>query len=231
MKKGFTLAEVLITLGIVGVVAVLTIPAVMKDYKKRVYVAQLEKTYSKISNAVLAAMDAEHADNFYETRSGTTTTSTCKNGGECTQGLAYFLNTYLEPEMSNCGKGDKMCVPSGAEAYKTISGVPAGSPAGGDYCIQTTQGASICGFFNSGNTCMSLAVDVNGNEGPNIVGRDLFVMDIHSDGAISDYGSGCAVGSQGCAANSCNNDSASGIYDKTCGCLTSVMEAGWKMEY
>ena len=37
-KFGFTLSEVLITLGIVGIVAALTIPAIMKNYKNRLYV-------------------------------------------------------------------------------------------------------------------------------------------------------------------------------------------------
>lgn len=231
MKKGFTLAEVLITLGIVGVVAVLTIPAVMRNYKNRLYVAQLEKTYAQLSDAILAAMNDEHSDNFYETRSGSVQNDACKNGGECTSGLGYFLNTYFEPDMKNCGKGATLCLPGGQDAYKTISGVIAGTPGGGDYCIQTSRGAAICGFFNSKNTCMSLAVDVNGAEGPNIIGRDLFVMGIHSDGAISDYSSGCSAGSQGCVASHCNTDSGKNIYEKACGCLTSVMEAGWKMEY
>ena len=34
-KKGFTLAEVLITLGIIGVIAALTMPAVVGNYKKQ----------------------------------------------------------------------------------------------------------------------------------------------------------------------------------------------------
>ena len=43
MKKGFTLAEVLITLGIIGVVAALTMPMLIQNYKNRVYVNQLKK--------------------------------------------------------------------------------------------------------------------------------------------------------------------------------------------
>lgn len=34
MEKGFTLAEVLVTLGIIGVVAALTMPALIANYKK-----------------------------------------------------------------------------------------------------------------------------------------------------------------------------------------------------
>ena len=36
MKKAFTLAEVLITLGIIGVVAVLTVPNIISNYQEKV---------------------------------------------------------------------------------------------------------------------------------------------------------------------------------------------------
>lgn len=35
MKKGFTLAEVLITLGIIGVVAAMTMPSLIQNYRKK----------------------------------------------------------------------------------------------------------------------------------------------------------------------------------------------------
>ena len=43
MKKGFTLAEVLITLGIIGVVAAATIPSLITAYQKRATESQLKK--------------------------------------------------------------------------------------------------------------------------------------------------------------------------------------------
>ena len=51
MKKNlaFTLAEVLITLAIIGVVAALTIPTVVTNYKKKTYVTQLKKTYNYLT--------------------------------------------------------------------------------------------------------------------------------------------------------------------------------------
>lgn len=52
-KKGFTLAEVLIILSIIGVVAALTIPALTKDYEKLQNRARFKKVYSTISRAVL----------------------------------------------------------------------------------------------------------------------------------------------------------------------------------
>jgi prepilin-type N-terminal cleavage/methylation domain-containing protein len=50
-NSGFTLAEVLITLAIVGVIAALTIPAVVKNYQKTQIISKLKKVYSAINQA------------------------------------------------------------------------------------------------------------------------------------------------------------------------------------
>ena len=46
MKKGFTLAEVLITLGIIGVVAALTLPSLIQNYKEKATVTAVKESYS-----------------------------------------------------------------------------------------------------------------------------------------------------------------------------------------
>jgi len=51
-KNAFTLAEVLITVAIIGIVAALTIPAMVQNYKKRVVETRLAKFYSMINQAV-----------------------------------------------------------------------------------------------------------------------------------------------------------------------------------
>ena len=51
-RAAFTLAEVLITLGIIGVVAALTIPNVVSNYKKKVVETRLAKLYSVLNQAV-----------------------------------------------------------------------------------------------------------------------------------------------------------------------------------
>ena len=52
MKRGFTLAEVLITLGIIGVVASMTMPVLIGSYKKKAAVSQLKKVYSSLLQSV-----------------------------------------------------------------------------------------------------------------------------------------------------------------------------------
>ena len=52
IKKGFTLAEVLITLGVIGVVAAVTLPTLIQNYKKHVVETRLAKFYTTINQAI-----------------------------------------------------------------------------------------------------------------------------------------------------------------------------------
>ena len=54
--KSFTLAEVLITLVIIGVIAALTIPNLMQKYQEQATVKKVQKFYSTLSNAYSLAM-------------------------------------------------------------------------------------------------------------------------------------------------------------------------------
>ena len=60
-KRAFTLAEVLITLGIIGVVAALTLPTLMAKYRKHVVVTKLQKIYS-VMNQAINMSNAEYGD-------------------------------------------------------------------------------------------------------------------------------------------------------------------------
>jgi prepilin-type N-terminal cleavage/methylation domain-containing protein len=58
-KKGFTLAEVLITIGIIGVVAALTIPALVASYQERVFITAYKKAYTDLTQAFTMAITEE----------------------------------------------------------------------------------------------------------------------------------------------------------------------------
>ena len=53
IKKGFTLAEVLITLGIIGVVAAMTIPSLINAAQGKELETAFKKAYSVLTQAVL----------------------------------------------------------------------------------------------------------------------------------------------------------------------------------
>ena len=94
-KIAFTLAEVLITLGIIGVVAALTIPTLMANHRKQVVETRLAKFYSTMNQAVKMA-EADYGDKtqwdeleygFEEDENGNPTTS---------KALPWF-EKYLKP--------------------------------------------------------------------------------------------------------------------------------------
>ena len=52
MKKGFTLSEVLITLGIIGIVAAMTIPTLITNYQKKTTATRVKKAYAELLQAI-----------------------------------------------------------------------------------------------------------------------------------------------------------------------------------
>ena len=61
--RAFTLAEVLITLGIIGVVAALTMPSLIANHNKRVVETRLQKFYSSMNQAIkMAELDYGERD-------------------------------------------------------------------------------------------------------------------------------------------------------------------------
>ena len=68
---------------------------------------------------------------------------------------------------------------------------------------------------------LELDVDVNGAQGPNILGRDLFYMQLYSDGKVAE-----SYNNSHQADYCLGNDIGYGV-----GCLTKIMQDGWKMDY
>lgn len=52
MKKAFTLSEILITLGIIGIVAALTMPAVLANHQKKVLAVQTKKVLFSVKSSI-----------------------------------------------------------------------------------------------------------------------------------------------------------------------------------
>ena len=59
--KGFTLAEVLVTLGIIGVVASITMPTLVQNYQKKAFATQLHKVYNELNQAGLSFLNSKNA--------------------------------------------------------------------------------------------------------------------------------------------------------------------------
>ncbi len=222
-KMGFTLSEVLITLGIIGIVAMLTIPAVVKNYRNKLYAAQLKRTYGMIEDAVQSIMADEHATSFSETTAGV---PSAEPDGDFPEGKGayYFLNKYFKTIKTGCNATENDTNQCRASAYASPGGEVSDLILYGDYCAQTTNGATICSIYNEGNNNTTIMIDVNGPADPNIAGRDAFTFNILSDGSMADWSSdGDDCGTK--------THEAGHIADYASGCITKIIEDGWEMKY
>ncbi len=93
-KQGFTLVEILITIGIIGVVAALTIPTLIQNSNSKKFVAQLKKSLSTLNQAVIGAQaqyDIDYSNLSLASQDSTCASDTVSGGKLSLCGL--FNNT------------------------------------------------------------------------------------------------------------------------------------------
>ena len=204
--KAFTLAEVLVTLGIIGVVSAMTVPTLMQNYQRQSYVTQLHKVYNELGQA---AERYKADNNLVSLREG----RIMGNKDE----VHNFVLQYFKV-VKDCGgrywsSASNACF---AQKYTSIDGSSTTNLQGQE-CFATVvlaSGAALC--FDTGaatsvgaaedingdgkvdendvinNTgvnagmAITVEVDVNGPKGPNVAGRDLFSIDIAPNGLVYD---------------------------------------------
>ena len=250
MKKiGFTLAEVLITLGIIGVVAALTIPTLVNNYQKKTYVTGLQRAYAQLQQVFKLAMAQDSVDLLENTN-----LIRSINGDN-------FLNDYDQKEfVSELGKYikiQKVCYGMdfsngchNIEYSDLVEDINTPTNRGGDLQIYMADGTIY--YFNGmgktasftgethcneiksegGSMCSSIGhvrIDINGKKGPNKEGRDFFAFEIDGYGKVYPYGATTVYGKSenwsywGCS--EAENDYGGFA------CAGRIFDQGWKMDY
>ena len=162
-KAAFTLAEVLITLGIIGVVAALTMPSLITKHQKNVTVNSLKKFYSALSQAKTLS----------ETVNGPLANWEFKPVGN-KQYRRDDFDKYFRPYLNIVDE----C--KSAEQCK-IAELLQGNFVRAPFYIMNNGTIFMISCSNESETsehgCYVIA-DINGNKGPNVYGKDIFFMDI-----------------------------------------------------
>ena len=174
-RTAFTLAEVLITLGIIGIVAALTLPTLTSRYQEKVFITRLEKTYSILVSAYKLAVE--------------------ENGSSTGWGLSFdedgatLLAEKMKPYLNvtkDCGIDKKqMCLPDRYYDYKGQFLNYAGTQANSAYVVALADGTVL--QFRGQDSSHALFpdgfiyVDLNGKKRPNRYGVDVFGFDIYDD--------------------------------------------------
>lgn len=171
-RKAFTLAEVLITLGVIGIVAAMTLPAVVGKYQKKATVTKLQKTISILNQAYrLSISEVGYHDNAFEL------------------GIDEYFTKYWKPYIKvskECSRNDNVYKECGYTkmapflwANKSNSDRNL-SQGGGDRTVFYTNDGILYILHSGlhGNLVASneIIIDINGGQGPNRWGRDVFTL-------------------------------------------------------
>lgn len=234
MFRGFTLAEVLVTLGIIGVVSAMTVPTLMQNYQRKTYLTQLHKVYNEVQQASLKYMTDKNAINLRE--AGLIDAANMK---EFTQNYFKIVN--------NCGTEIKQ--PCFADSYKNLNGVSTASKQNWDQSSSVTlaSGASILidapdSYSKTVNGFTSyyghMLIDINGLQGPNVGGRDMFRVEFYDDGSIDVLGATPECKTKGACDGGSLKEIRETYYNSNCqknafglGCFGKILNDNWEMNY
>ena len=225
-RFGFTLAEVLITLGIIGVVAAMTMPTLIANYQKKQTIVQLKKAYSVLNqayqNSILDNGDVETWD------------------WENISNADNFGQRYILPYLKGVNKITRSQI-----TWMSLDGKRDSSPS---YFLSDGMSFRFNGLnfvnnpANRAKTHLKINIDINGNKLPNQYGRDVFVFSIfpfasQSKGKVvpgtNDQCGGGAIHNQlsreqlltgGCA--TCKTDHTGYGY----GCAAVIIKDGWEIK-
>lgn len=210
--RGFTLAEVLVTLGIIGVVSAMTVPTLMQNYQKKSYVVQLHKVYNELSQALLQYQTDRNALNL-------------KEAGFLSQAaMDDFVKTYF--------KSVKECDTTSScfyDNYKDLSGNVISTYSTNIKSYVFTSGVSMrLLYYPKNNIIASAMIDINGQKGPNIGCRDLFYLYIYDNSVIDDNNNFEPAEAPLTYEQRENNFSLTNNGD---GCFGKILNDNWEMNY
>lgn len=155
VKKGFTLAEVLITLGIIGVIAALTLPALVQKYNEKVTINSLKKAYSVLDNAFMLAINDNGKISDWK-----------KDGQSYHDSVVEVLSKYLK-SVEKCSSLSDKCK---TLAYYRLDGALWNDKTRADMILP--DGVTVY-IYEADDW---IGVDVNGINKPNTWGRDFFMF-------------------------------------------------------
>ena len=219
LRSAFTMAEILLSLTIIGVVAAITLPSLTGNINERTWNTQRKALYARMSQAI-ALMPALNGYGTLKEESSAGASDAVDTATETflTNGLAKVMkiNNICDNEhLDDCGivssftdmKGDKKTIPT--TLYELSDYFRRVAYSGSSYstmdtkaaAFETQNGESIIAYYNQScrteylnqenltvlnnvfgfpqsNMCVNFIYDLNGNKGPNTVGKDIGIMTV-----------------------------------------------------
>lgn len=169
-RNGFTLAEVLITIAIIGVVAAITLPILINNYQKEQTVNQLKKEYTSLAQAVKTS----------EIDNGNNAGWDWGTSGDAAS-IKQSFNTYWAPYLNiikDCSSSYVDCGYNSLTPWKYSDSSTSASASVVDSATRTTiilADGSLLVIGYLGGT-KNIFLDLNAGKGPNVYGKDVFLF-------------------------------------------------------
>ena len=190
-KAAFTLAEVLITFGIIGIVAAMTIPTLISKNQKRVIEAKLKEDYS-IVQQVIKSNEGNDVDMSMLLQDGNTNSQ--KQWFE-TYFAPYMKYSHVCYDQAGCWqkRGNNKNLAGSATPYNRkeigigLNVVTLKLNNGTNICLDvfgTTQELEQIFGITATERGLAFYIDTNGDSGPNVVGKDIYVLVYSPDNGI-----------------------------------------------
>ena len=226
-KAAFTLAEVLITLGIIGVVAAMTLPTLIANYQKQETISKLQKAYT-VLNQALKLSEADNGEFEYWNAPQTADPAAideyfnkywkpyfkiakiCNNYQECgyERSMPY---TSLDGTLAN---SFTVVAPNYRKTFYTTDGMVFAISAAGGGGLQSD--GTVSPIIYSQN----IWIDINGSNRPNQYGKDFFCFTVSKKGVIA-----VASDLSGNVVNSDCSKNGLGNY-----CSSKIIRDGWQIK-
>ncbi len=179
--KAFTLAEVLITLVIIGVVAAITVPTIIADYTEHERRGKVRKVYSTLANA-MTRVKADAGDVFIDFEDD----NIVQLSNWYNEGLRNYINTTkVCYDSTGCWDASKVKYMNGQNPPMGASNRGMGYVIislnlmdGTLVSIDPYAAGNIRNYLKvnaSGNAGYVFYFDINGERNPNTIGKDIFV--------------------------------------------------------
>ena len=191
-KVAFTLAEVLITLGIIGVVAAMTLPSIINNIQNKQLETAFKKSYSAITQVAQRVVIEEYGGEIPD--------------DELFNSLNYYAK-YLNAGNRCVGTNADGCPVNASgtnycnfmiKNYKDFSGKVNAGCLGNDYIVNVVDGSTY--YFDYAGPSefifgkQLVVIDINGwAKRPNKLGHDMFMFQINRDGKVIAGGDSASV--------------------------------------
>ena len=199
-KSAFTLAEVLITLGIIGIVSAMTIPTLIKNYQEKMRDNQFKKAYATLNQALrMTTANFDYVPKCYFTPTGLGLKTECdifwenfsKNlkvvkhcpdkafEGGCIPHYDGLDVVYKDNHKNDTDYDEEYWL----NHVRSYVGYSTSTLKNNCPSYVLNDGSILLIYNNHVRNSADFAIDINGHQGKNKFGHDLFIFMIVYDGS------------------------------------------------